>query len=371
MEPLAFNELIEQKRSGVEELTIEELDGLVNPLLIDVREDSEWAAGSIAGSEHVSRGVLESRVGGLSEADDRPIVLFCSTGNRSVLAADSLKSMGYSGVYSLIGGFDAWKASGRAVDRTASLQPAEASRYGRNLALPGVGTEGQRRIIDSSVAVVGAGGLGSPVLAYLAAAGVGTLKVFDHDVVEESNLQRQIIHESATVGRPKVESAVEAIMRLNPFVKAEPHSHAVNAENAIDALEGARLVVDCSDNFSARFAVNDAAIALKIPVVHASILEFEAFVSVFDPAQKGPCYRCLVPSEPPPAFAPNCSETGVLGAAVGVAGAIQAVEALKLLTGIGNPLTGRMLAYDVLEQSTRTFDVSPRPGCEACASLRR
>jgi len=137
-------------------------------------------------------------------------------------------------------------------------------------------------------------------------------------------------------------------MRLNPFVKAEPHSHAVNAENAIDALEGARLVVDCSDNFSARFAVNDAAIALKIPVVHASILEFEAFVSVFDPAQKGPCYRCLVPSEPPPAFAPNCSETGVLGAAVGVAGAIQAVEALKLLTGIGNPLTGRMLAYDVL-----------------------
>lgn len=333
-------------------------------LLIDIREPYEHALGAIAGSVSVPRGILERDLHAPNPAAS--IVLYCATGNRSALAAKSLESMGYMNVASLAGGFEQWKAEGRPWQTPQSLSPDQRIRYDRHVSLPEIGVHGQQRLLESRVLVVGAGGLGSPVATYLAAAGVGALGLVDGDIVDPSNLQRQVLHNLDTIGWLKVDSARARLERINPDVKIETHGVRLTAANALEIMGGYDLVVDGADNFPSRYLINDASLHLRVPVVHGSIFRFEGRATVFDP-YRGPCYRCLHPEPPPVELAPSCGEAGVLGTLPGVIGSIQAAEALKLLLGAGTPLVGRLLTYEALEQRFSEVRTRRDPGCRACA----
>ena len=369
--PTSYPELVLAARRRISEISVAELAGLApdEMTLVDVREGVEWEQGKIPGAFHIPRGVLESAIGQLAGPpglrDSRPIVLYCGSGARSALAAQSLETMGYDGIHSLAGGFETWKLRGGLWDLPDGLSVVQQQRYDRHIRLPEVGEHGQRKLLDSRVLIVGAGGLGSPVALYLAAAGVGTLGIVDHDRVDVTNLQRQVLHTVRSVGDRKVLSARDTIRALNPDVSVDTHDSRLEADGILQLLAGYDLVVDGTDNFPTRYLLNDASIHLRLPVVHGSVFRFEGQVSMFDPAS-GPCYRCLFPEPPSPELAPNCAEAGVLGVLPGVIGLLQATETLKWLLGIGDSLVGRLLLYDALSQQFRTLSFRKTPGCPAC-----
>jgi sulfur-carrier protein adenylyltransferase/sulfurtransferase len=334
--------------------------------VIDVREPAEHLAGHIPGSRLIPLGALTDNVGDVLPDRSRRVVLYCATGTRSGVGAAWLSAMGYTNVSNLVGGFEAWKSEGYTWKHPEGLTADQAERYGRHLSLPGVGPEGQTRLLDSRVAVVGAGGLGSPVALYLAAAGVGTVGIVDHDFVDRSNLQRQVLHDLESVGSSKTESARQRILGLNPDVKVETHDEKIAAANVLEVLSGYDVIVDATDNFPTRYLINDASLHLETPVVHASIYRFEGQVAVFDP-YRGPCYRCLYRLPPPPELAPSCEIGGVLGVLPGVIGTLQATEAIKLILGIGAPLREHLLIYDALEQDFDKLRIHRDPDCPACS----
>ncbi|MBL4632725.1 MAG: molybdopterin-synthase adenylyltransferase MoeB [Kofleriaceae bacterium] len=335
-------------------------------LLIDVREENEYAQGFIKGALWISRGFLEIKIEEAVSNRDTEIVIYCAGGTRSALAVKSLAEMGYKRLYSLKGGFGAWKRNGYDFDVPTLLTPDQAIRYSRHTMLPEIGVDGQVKLLNSRVLCIGAGGLGSPSALYLAAAGVGTIGIIDDDVVDSSNLQRQILHNSDRIGMPKVESAALTLQGLNPDVRVIPHQLRLNSENAEEILKNYDLVVDGADNFQTRYLLNDLALKLGIPVVHSSIYRFEGQLTVF--SNEGlPCYRCLYPEPPPPDQAPSCAEAGVLGVLPGVMGVMQATEAVKILLGLGTSLAGRLLTYDALGSKFRELKLRPDPNCKYCA----
>ncbi len=335
--------------------------------LIDVRETEEWDRGHIPGAVHVPRGYLESRIDGAVPDRDTPVVLYCASGQRSALAANTLTDLlGFGDVRSMTGGITLWKDRGYKVEVPTVLTREQKERYGRHLLLPEIGAEGQAKLLGSKVLLLGAGGLGSPTALYLAAAGVGTLGIVDDDEVDLSNLQRQVIHTTDGVGKPKVDSAAEAIAKLNPDVDVVKYPVRLDASNIMEIIDGYDVIVDGVDNFPTRYLLNDATVRLDIPVVSASILGFDGQLSVFKP-HDGPCYRCLYPVPPPAELAPSCGANGVLGVLPGTMGLLQATEVVKLVTGIGEPLVGRLLLYEALGASFTELKVRRDPECPICS----
>jgi len=333
------------------------------PVLIDIRERNEWAIGWIGGAVRIPMSELGEQ---LEPYRERPIVLYCAHGNRSLRVAHALSDLGFADVVSLAGGIVAWEHAGLPVELPAGLDDEQRVRYSRHLLIPEVGSQGQQRLLDAQVLLIGAGGLGSPAALYLAAAGIGQLGIVDDDLVDESNLQRQVLHSTAALGEPKVESAARRLRELNPDVDVVPYRERLTAENVDRILgQGWDVIVDGADNFPTRYLLNDASVWKSIPVVHGSIFRFEGQVTVFAPGT-GPCYRCLFPQPPPPELAPSCAEGGVLGVLPGVIGSIQGTEALKLVLGIGRPLIGRLLLYDALQGSFDEVAVRRDPGCPVC-----
>ncbi len=366
-----FPQLLQSVKSQIDEVTIDEtgraLTGDNPPRLVDVRERDEYEEGAITGAVHIPRGFLELQIENAVPERDEPVVVYCAGGTRSALAARSLQQMGYTNVASLAGGFGAWKNAGLPYAVPRTLTDAQRDRYSRHLLIPEVGQAGQLKLLDSKILLIGAGGLGSPAALYLAAAGVGTLGLVDTDTVDASNLQRQILHNTARLGQLKTESARATIEALNPDVTVVEHRVRLSAENVLDLIADYDVIVDGSDNFPTRYALNDASVILGKPVVHGSIFRFEGQVTVFAPGQ-GPCYRCLFPEPPPSEMAPSCAEAGVLGVLPGIIGSLQTVEAIKLILGIGEPLIGRLLLYDALETSFRELKLRRDPECPACGA---
>jgi sulfur-carrier protein adenylyltransferase/sulfurtransferase len=362
-----FSELMREVRASVREVTPAETEELAakGVTLVDVREQHEWDEGHVPGAVHVPRGFLESRIEGAVADHEGPLVLYCAGGVRSALAARQLEELGYRDVVSMSGGFQQWKSEGRRWERPVVLSSEQKSRYSRHMLIPEIGAAGQAKLLESKVLFIGAGGLGSPGLLYLAAAGVGTLGIVDFDTVDLSNLQRQIVHTSDRVGRKKTESAAEQIRALNPDVTVVAHDEMLTDENVARLIEGYDVIIDGTDTFETRYTLNDAAVAARIPVIHASVFRFEGQLTVFKPYE-GPCYRCLYPTPPPPELAPGCSVAGVLGVVPGTLGILQATEALKLLLGIGEPLIGRLLIYDALDASFQELKLRRDPACPAC-----
>jgi len=336
-------------------------------VVIDVREAEEWSTGHIPGAKHVPKSFLESRIEGAAPDRDQHVILYCQSGNRSAWAARTLiEDLGYENVESMTGGITLWKDRGYDVDQPRTLSAEQRERYSRHLLLPEVGIEGQQKLLDAKVLLLGAGGLGSPTALYLAAAGVGTLGIVDDDVVDLSNLQRQVIHSSERVGVAKVESAEQTIKALNPDVNVQKYAVRLGPENIMDILPDYDIVVDGLDNFPTRYLLNDASVRLKIPVVSAAILGFEGQLSVFAPYE-GPCYRCLFPVPPPAELAPSCGANGVLGVLPGTMGLLQATEVIKLILGVGDPLVGRLLMYDALGATVGEVKVRRDSGCPICS----
>jgi molybdopterin/thiamine biosynthesis adenylyltransferase/rhodanese-related sulfurtransferase len=334
-------------------------------LFLDVREPDEWEQGAIPGALHIPRGRLETNIEGQVADHNTEIIVSCASGVRSAYAAVTLGQLGYTNVVSLAGGFNKWKDEGRPWKVPAALSPEQRNRYQRHLLLPEVGEKGQQKLLDSKVLLLGAGGLGSPAALYLGAAGVGTLGIIDMDVVDASNLQRQILHNMDRIGDRKVDSAKKTLALLNPDVNVVTHDVRLGADNVLDIIDGYDVIVDGTDNFPTRYLVNDASLLKKIPVVYGAIFRFEGQVSVFKPYD-GPCYRCMLPIPPPADQAPSCAEAGVLGVLPGIIGSLQAMEAIKLLLDLGDPLVGRLMAYDALEESFRNFKLRRDPDCPAC-----
>ena len=334
-------------------------------VVLDVREPDEYEQGALPGALHIPRGTLETCVEGRIPDKSSHVVVYCAGGTRSAFAAQTMQQLGYTDVASVIGGFNRWKDEGRSWSAPRSLTPEQRNRYQRHLLLPEVGEAGQITLLDSKVLLLGAGGLGSPAALYLAAAGVGTLGIIDMDVVDASNLQRQILHNTDRIGERKVDSAKKTLTLMNPDINVVTYDVRLGADNILDIIDGYDVIVDGTDNFPTRYLVNDASLLKRIPVVHGSIFRFEGQATVFNPYH-GPCYRCMIPEPPPAELAPSCAEAGVLGVLPGIVGSIQAVEAIKILLGIGDTLEGRLLAYDALEQSFRTFKVHRDPECPAC-----
>lgn len=360
---LTYQEMVERARALITEVTTEWVSSREDPLIVDVREPKEHAAGVLENAVLLPLGDLQREIDRVAPDRSREIVLYCAVGGRSALAAHALQEMGYTAVASMAGGYASWRSEGR--PWVLPDAPTTGSRYARHMTLPGVGAAGQQRLGDASVLVVGAGGLGSPATLYLAAAGIGRLAIVDDDVVELTNLQRQVLHDTPSIGAAKVDSAAATVARLNPDIVVEPHSVRLSSVNAVDLIEGHDVVVDGADNFPTRYLLNDAALHARVPVVHGSVFRFEGQISVFDP-YRGPCYRCLFPEPPPPELAPNCAEAGVLGVLPGVIGAMQGVEAMKLILGIGEPLVGRLLTYDALTQDVTTLSIRRDSDCPAC-----
>jgi molybdopterin/thiamine biosynthesis adenylyltransferase/rhodanese-related sulfurtransferase len=333
--------------------------------VLDVREPDEYEQGAVPGAVHIPRGNLEFSVEGRLTDKSAPIAVYCAGGVRSAFATKTLQDLGYTDVVSIIGGFNKWKDEGLVWTTPQTMSAQQRIQYGRHLLLPEVGEKGQLTLFGSKVLLLGAGGLGSPAALYLAAAGVGTLGIIDMDVVDASNLQRQILHNLERVGMRKVDSARKTLEAMNPDITVNTYDVRLSAENILDIIDGYDVIVDGTDNFPTRYLVNDAALLKKIPVVHGSIFRFEGQVTVFAP-YVGPCYRCMIPEPPPAELAPSCAEAGVLGVLPGIIGSIQAIEAIKLLLGLGEPLIGRLLTYDALDQSFRTFRVRRDPECPAC-----
>jgi sulfur-carrier protein adenylyltransferase/sulfurtransferase len=365
-----YRDLVERARREVDEMDPAAVRaGLADLVLIDIREADEYSGGVIPGAILLPRGLIERDIARVVPDRARRLVVYCESGWRSVLAARTLAELGYDAA-SMRGGFDEWKRLGFPWGDPGGLTREQRRRYARHVRLPEVGEAGQVKLLSSRVLLVGAGGLGSPAALYMAAAGVGTIGVVDDDRVDQSNLQRQVLHTIDRVGMPKVDSAREAISALNPDVKVEAHPVRLDASNAVGIVAAYDVIVDGGDNFPTRYLLNDAALHARVPVVHGSIYRFEGQVSVFDPYE-GPCYRCLHRRAPAPEAAPSCAEAGVLGVLPGVVGSIQAMEAIKLLLDLGNGLRGRLLVYDALEQDITLLPIARDPDCPACSDPSR
>ena len=338
--------------------------------LIDVREQVEWDAGHIPGALFIPLGQLDRDIAAAVPDMDTELILQCRSGARSGRGTAQLQALGYTNVVNLAGGILQWEADGLPVETPAGLTPAQQARYSRHLLIPEVGTPGQVKLLESKVLMIGAGGLGSPAALYLAAAGVGTLGIVDFDVVEASNLQRQVIHSTERLGVKKVDSAKQSIEALNPDVKVVAHDEMLLADNVERLIAGYDVILDGTDTFETRYLLNDAAVAAGIPVVHASVFRFEGQLTTFVPYE-GPCYRCLYPTPPPPELAPGCSVAGVLGVVPGIMGLLQANEVLKVLLGIGDPLVGRLLLFDALDGSFSELRLSRDPSCPTCSDDAR
>jgi molybdopterin/thiamine biosynthesis adenylyltransferase/rhodanese-related sulfurtransferase len=357
---------LNEAKSHIREVDPAQVVGLVGTAtFLDVREPDEYEQGAVPNAVHIPRGHLEFQVEGRLPEKDQPVVIYCAGGVRSAFAAKTLQDIGYTDVVSVIGGFNRWKDEGLVWSTPKTLTPDQRNRYQRHLLLPEVGEKGQQKLLDSKVLMLGAGGLGSPAALYLAAAGVGNLGIIDMDVVDASNIQRQILHNMDRVGERKVDSAKKTLTALNPDLNVATYDVRLGADNVLDIIDGYDIIVDGTDNFPTRYLVNDASLLKRIPVVHGSIFRFEGQVTVFDP-YNGPCYRCMIPEPPPAELAPSCAEAGVLGVLPGIVGSIQALETLKMLLGLGETLVGRLLAFDALEESFRTFKVRRDPACPAC-----
>jgi sulfur-carrier protein adenylyltransferase/sulfurtransferase len=340
------------------------------PILVDVREKDEWTEGFIPGARWIPRGFLELRIEDQVPERAAEIVLYCAGGTRSALAARTLNELGYTNVKSLAGGFSAWKRAGLNFDRPFVMTQEQSLRYARHTMLPEVGEAGQVKLLKSKVLCLGGGGLGSPAGLYLAAAGVGTVGFVDDDVVDSSNLQRQILHATDRIGMPKVDSAAAAIAKLNPDVKVIAHQTRLSSENVLDIIKDYDVIIDGADNFPTRYLINDAALKLMKPVIDGSIYRFDGTVTTFLPFN-GPCYRCFYPEPPPPDMAPSCQEAGVLGVLCGVIGSLQAVEAIKVLLGVGKTLSGRQLQFDALSLKFREFKRPHDPTCPVCGDGKK
>lgn len=364
-----YRELLAQVKQEIAEVDANELASelasTTPPILIDVREPDEYEQGAIAEAIHISRGFLESRIEATAPDHDQRIVLTCASGARSAFGAKVLAELGYTNVASLAGGFSGWKQAGNPWSEPKVLDAERRRRYSRHLVIPEVGEAGQLALLSSRVLMIGAGGLGSPSALYLAAAGVGTIGIIDDDVVDASNLQRQVIHNLDRIGMPKAESARLTLTALNPDVEVIEYRERLSSSNIDRILAGYDVIVDGTDNFPTRYLLNDASLIHKIPVVHASIFRFEGQLTVFKPFE-GPCYRCLFPEPPPAELAPSCAEGGVLGVLPGIMGTLQATEALKQLLGIGDPLVGRLLLTDALEMSFHEVQLRRDPNCAVC-----
>ncbi len=366
-------ELIRQIKSQVAQVDPGDVNELLHNdggngelAIVDVRESEEVARGLIPGAKHVPRGHLESRIEGAVPDRSQHVVLYCASGNRSALAARTLEELGYENVESMTGGYTLWKDRGYKVEVPKVLSAEQRERYSRHMLVPEIGAEGQQKLLDAKVLLLGAGGLGSPAALYLAAAGVGTLGIVDDDVVDLSNLQRQVIHTTDRIGVPKVDSAEQTISALNPDVDVVKYETRLDASNIMEIIEGYDVIVDGVDNFPTRYLLNDASVRLQIPVVSAAILGFEGQLSVFSPYQ-GPCYRCLFRQPPPAELAPSCGANGVLGVLPGTMGLLQATEVVKLIIGAGEPLIGRLLLYDALGAEVNTVNVRRDPECPICS----
>jgi molybdopterin/thiamine biosynthesis adenylyltransferase/rhodanese-related sulfurtransferase len=367
--PKTYADLLREARSQIRELTPQQVDALPagDATVIDVREDSEWEQGYLPGALHISKSYVEQQIEGAVPDRDAPVVLYCAGGVRSLFAAQTLEQLGYTNVASMNGGFQAWKSAGLPWEKPVVLTPEQKQRYSRHLLIPEVGSAGQERLLGSKALFIGAGGLGSPAALYLAAAGVGTIGIVDFDVVDLSNLQRQILHTNDRVGERKVESAKKTINALNPDVNVITHEEMLVAGNVDRIISGYDVIVDGTDTFETRYLLNDAAVAKNIPVVHASVFRFEGQLTTFIPFE-GPCYRCLYPTPPPPELAPGCSVAGVLGVVPGIMGMLQANEALKVLLGIGDTLSGRLLLFDALDTSFTELKLRRDPNCPVCST---
>jgi len=367
----SYRDLLQQVKAEIDEVDVSRAREIVDapderPLVVDVRELDEWTEGRIPGAIHIPRGNLESRIERAAPDRAQPILLYCAVGNRSAFAAKSLGELGYENVTSLAGGYTDWKRNGFPTEVPRSLDAAKRQRYSRHLLIPEVGEEGQLKLLDSRILLIGAGGLGSPASLYLAAAGVGRLGIVDDDVVDASNLQRQIAHSTERLGESKADSAKRTIEALNPDVDVVTYKERITSEN-IDRIlaDGWDVIVDGADNFATRYLLNDASVWHDIPLVHGSIYRFEGQVTVFTPHQ-GPCYRCLFPQPPPPELAPSCAEGGVLGVLPGIVGSLQASEALKIALGAGETLTGRLLLFDALATEFNEVTLRRDPDCPVC-----
>jgi molybdopterin/thiamine biosynthesis adenylyltransferase/rhodanese-related sulfurtransferase len=364
-----FQQIVDDARREVREISVDEVAKLLadgpKPILVDVREKEEYREGHLPGALSLPRGFLEMQVEGKVADKKAPIVAYCQSGTRSLLAGKLLKDMGYADVVSMTGGYGAWKNSGKPWEQDFQFSQEQLNRYSRHFLLSEVGEAGQAKLLQSKVLCLGAGGLGSPVALYLAAAGVGTLGIVDNDVVDMSNLQRQILHTNDRVGMLKTESAAMAIKALNPDVNVVEHRVRLDSSNVLEIFKDYDIIVDGCDNFPTRYLVNDACVMLQKTNVHGSIFQFEGQATVFKP-HAGPCYRCLFPEPPPPGMAPSCQEAGVLGVLPGLVGCIQAVETMKLILGAGEPLIGRLAHVDTLGMNVRVLRLRRDPKCPMC-----
>jgi len=365
-----YKQLMEEARKAIPEVSIDEVKNRVergeNWTLLDVREREEYREGHLEGALSLPRGFLEMRVEEAVADKSKPIIAYCAGGVRSLIAARTLKEMGYENVVSMSGGYTAWKNAGYRWVADRQFTQEQITRYARHFTLPEVGEKGQAKLLEGKVLCIGAGGLGSPVAFYLAAAGVGTIGIIDNDVVDMSNLQRQILHTNDRVGMPKVESAQKTLNALNPDVKVIPINERLSSENVMRIIKDYDIVINGCDNFPTRYLINDACVMAKKPLVDGSIFQFEGQATVFYP-DRGPCYRCLFPEPPPPGAAPSCAEAGVLGVLPGLVGCVQALEAMKLILGAGRPLIGRMMHFDTLSSEVRVLKLRRDPNCLVCS----
>jgi molybdopterin/thiamine biosynthesis adenylyltransferase/rhodanese-related sulfurtransferase len=363
--------ILDEARSQIKSIDIDEARRMLEKpgtVLLDVREGDEWRQGHIPQAVGIPRGFLELRVEEKVPDHKTPVILQCASGTRSLLAARSLRELGYDNVYNLTGGFNAWKDRGLPWVADRPFTPDELTRYSRHFVIPEVGEKGQAKLLDAKVLLLGAGALGSSSSLYLAAAGVGTLGLVDFDVVDLSNLQRQIIHTTDRVGMLKTESAEKSIKAINPGIKVNRHEVRLTSDNVMDIIKDYDVIVNCGDNFPTRYLINDACVLAHKPLVDGAIFRFEGNATVFYPAKGGPCYRCLYPEPAPPDMAPSCAEAGVLGALPGIIGSIEALEAIKLILGAGEPLIGRMVYFDTLSKDyVRVLKIKRDPKCPVCS----
>jgi len=366
--PKSYADLLREARTQINEVSPQEVAALAPgaTTIVDVREASEWEQGHVPAASHVSRSYMEQQIEGVAPDRDQPLILYCAGGVRSLFAAQTLKEMGYTNVASMSSGFQGWKGAGLDFETPVVLSMEQKQRYSRHLLIPEVGSAGQARLLGSKALLIGAGGLGSPAALYLAAAGVGTIGLVDFDIVDLSNLQRQIVHTTERIGERKVESAKIAINALNPDVKVVAHEEMLVAANVDRIIAGYDVILDGTDTFETRYILNDAAVAAGIPVIHASVFRFEGQLTTFIPYE-GPCYRCLYPTPPPPELAPGCSVAGVLGVVPGILGLLQTNEALKVLLGIGTTLAGRLVLFDALETEFTELQLRRDPACPVCS----
>ncbi len=367
----SYQEHLARIKAKVREISPEAVHELIQTqsptVIVDVRERDEIENGFVPTAQLIGRGFLESRIGKVAPDAETPLVLYCAGGVRSALATHALESMGYTNVQSMAGGFGRWAQHGLPVQTRKSLTQSQLARYSRHLLMPEVGEEGQIKLLGAKVLLIGAGGLGSPTAMYLAAAGIGTLGVIDGDTVDMSNLQRQLLHTEDRVGMPKVESAKKAIQGINSDITVNTYQYRLDSSNVMNLFKDYDIIIDGCDNFPTRYLVNDACYFLNKINVHGSIFRFEGQVTVFRP-NHGPCYRCLYPEPPPPGMAPSCAEAGVLGVLPGIIGVAQAIEAIKMVLTLGNPLVGRLLTFDALQMKFRELKTRRDPHCPLCGT---